>query len=43
MAEDALYHVWFMHQADDFHLIAAAATTKRVHFAGFFNQLSPGS
>ena len=35
MAEDAFYHVGFMNQADDFHLVAAAETTKRVHFPYF--------
>jgi len=32
MAEDAFYHVDFMNQADDFHLMAAAGTTQRVDF-----------
>ena len=32
MAEDAFDDIEFMNQADDFHLMAAAGTTERVHF-----------
>jgi hypothetical protein len=42
MAEDALYHVGFMNEADDFHLMGTPRTTKRVHFQDLFDELPPG-
>ena len=42
MAEDAFDDIEFMNQADDFHLMAAAGTTERVHFPGLFYELTPG-
>jgi hypothetical protein len=42
MAEDALYHVGFMNEADGFHPMAALGTTKRVNFPDLLDELLPG-
>jgi hypothetical protein len=42
MAEDALYHVGFMNQADDLHFVAASGTAERVYFPDFLDELPPG-
>ena len=42
MAEDTFYHVGFMNQGDDFHLVAASRATEGVHFPDLLDELSPG-
>ena len=42
MAGDVFYDLRVINEADDFHLMAAAGTTERVHFPDFLDELSPG-